>query len=58
LEVLNAPFTTGAMPLADSAKQQFWIRYFNSPGSKNASPFQNGFPLFPRLREKGWGNPA
>ena len=30
---------TGAMPLADPAKVDFWTRYFNSPASKNASLF-------------------
>jgi para-nitrobenzyl esterase len=29
----------GAMPLAEKAKVDFWVRYFNSPVSKNASPF-------------------
>ncbi len=29
----------GAMPLAEPAKVDFWMRYFNSPVSKNASPF-------------------
>jgi para-nitrobenzyl esterase len=29
----------GAMPLADPAKAAFWMRYFNSPASKNAPPF-------------------
>jgi para-nitrobenzyl esterase len=30
---------SGAMPLADKAKVEFWTRYFNSPVSKNAPPF-------------------
>jgi hypothetical protein len=30
---------TGAMPLAEKAKVDFWTSYFNSPISKNASPF-------------------
>jgi para-nitrobenzyl esterase len=34
---LGAP--SGAMPLADAAKVDFWTRYFHSPVSKNASPF-------------------
>ncbi|HUB51009.1 MAG TPA: carboxylesterase family protein [Terracidiphilus sp.] len=30
---------SGAMPLSDSAKTEFWIRYFNSPSGKSAPPF-------------------
>jgi para-nitrobenzyl esterase len=29
----------GPIPLGDAAKSDFWMRYFNSPASKNASPF-------------------
>jgi para-nitrobenzyl esterase len=30
---------TGAMPLANKERVDFWIRYFNSPISSNGSPF-------------------
>ena len=30
---------SGAIPLADPVRVDFWTRYFNSPASKNASPF-------------------
>ena len=30
---------SGPMPLADKAKLEFWVNYFNSPSGKNASPF-------------------
>jgi hypothetical protein len=31
--------SSGPMPLADKAKLEFWVNYFNSPSGKNASPF-------------------
>ena len=38
-ETMELGARCGAMPLADKVKANFWIRYFNSPESKNAVPF-------------------
>ena len=38
-ETMELGVRCGAMPLADKAKANFWIGYFNSPESKNAVPF-------------------
>ena len=38
-QVMELGEKTGAMPVADGAKVDFWTRYFNSSVSKNSSPF-------------------
>lgn len=38
-QTMELGLRSGPMPLADSAKVDFWIRYFNSPFGKNAPPF-------------------
>ena len=38
-ETMELGVRCGAMPLADKAKANFWIGYFNSPESKHAVPF-------------------
>jgi para-nitrobenzyl esterase len=38
-ETMELGLRSGAMPLAESAKTDFWMRYFSSPAGKNAPPF-------------------
>ena len=38
-ETMELGAECGPMPLADKGKTEFWMRYFNSPAIRNATPF-------------------